>query len=413
MTTAVEGAFGGLVLRALVPLAAGFFLSNFYRSLNAVLSPYLIADLNLSAGSLGLLTSVYFFTSAVFQAPFGLLMDRYGPRRVQGTLMAVAAAGLVMFGLGSDDATLIAGRALMGIGASVALMTSFQAVVLWFPPVRWPSLNGWVMAAGGMGSLVASVPAALVLHLTNWRGLMLMTAAAAIAGSIAVFAIVPEPAATGRRSSVGEQLRGFASIFRDRMFWRLAPVLMAASGSNLAFSGLWAGPWLKDVGGRGADGIALSLLVLTSLSVLGFLGTGNLASVLARRGLRLTQMIGGLMLLSILLQSPLLLPSVAGQWVVMFAIGAFSGAGVLVYPLLNAHFPPGLSGRVSTALNLFFFIGAFLIQYMMGAIIDLFPRVAPGTYPPLAYQTAFAAMILIEAAAWLWFLIPAKTGENG
>ncbi|HYM28743.1 MAG TPA: MFS transporter, partial [Steroidobacteraceae bacterium] len=110
MTTAVEGASGNLVLRVLVPLAAGFFLSNFCRSLNAVLSPYLISDLALSARSLGLLTSVYFFTSAVFQAPFGLLMDRYGPRRVQGTLMGLVAVGLVMFGLGTDDLTLVTGR---------------------------------------------------------------------------------------------------------------------------------------------------------------------------------------------------------------------------------------------------------------------------------------------------------------
>lgn len=413
MTTAVEGAFGSLVLRVLVPLAAGFFLSNFYRSLNAVLSPYLITDLDLSARSLGLLTSVYFFTSAVFQAPFGLLMDRYGPRRVQGSLMAVAAVGLVLFGLGPDETTLITGRALMGIGASVALMTSFQSVVLWFPPARWPSLNGWIMAAGGLGSLVASVPAALVLHLTSWRGLMLMTAAATLVGAIAVFMIVPEREETGRRGSVGEQLRGFASIFRDRLFWRLAPVSMAMSGSSLAFSGLWAGPWLKDIGGKGADGIAVSLLFLTTLSVFGFLGTGNIAGALLRRGIKLTQMIGGLMLLSIVFQSPLLLPSVKGQWVVMFAVGAFSGASILVYPLLNAHFPAGLSGRVSTALNLFFFVGAFLIQYMMGALIDLFPQVAPGTYPPIAYQTAFGAMILIQVVSWLWFLIPVKTGENG
>ena len=413
MTIALPRLSSGLVLRVLVPLAAGFFLSNFYRSVAAVLSPYLIADLHLTARSLGLLTSVYFFTSAVFQAPFGLLMDRYGPRRVQGTLMAVAAVGLVMFGLGTSDAVLITGRAIMGIGASVALMTSIQAVVLWFPPPRWPALNGWIMAAGGLGSLVASVPAALLLHLTSWRGLMLMTAAVAVASAVAVFAIVPEPESSGRRSSMREQMQGFASIFRDRLFWRLAPVLMALSGSSLAFSGLWAGPWLKDVGGKNADGIAVNLLVLTALSVIGFIGIGNIAGALQRRGLPLARMIGSMMLLSILCQTPLLLPSAAGQWVVMVAVGAFSSVSVLVYPMLNAHFPPGLSGRVSTALNLFFFIGAFVVQYLTGAIISLFPQVAPGTYPPAAYQTAFGAMLAIELATWVWFLVPVKAPADG
>src|ERR1700733_8347380 len=163
----------GLVARVLVPLGAAFLLSNFFRSLNAVLSPYLIADLHLTARSLGLITSVYFFTSAVFQAPLGLFMDRYGPRRVQGALMLLATAGVIVFALGRDPIVLILGRAIMGIGAAGALMTCFQAVVLWFPPARWPVLNGWVMAAGGLGGLMASVPAELVLHVTDWHGLML------------------------------------------------------------------------------------------------------------------------------------------------------------------------------------------------------------------------------------------------
>src|SRR3954469_24604037 len=84
------------VAAVVAPFAAGFFLSNYYRSVNAVLSPRLVADLQLSAADLGLLTSIYFFTAAIFQAPLGMLMDRYGPRRVQATLMLVGCAGVLM-----------------------------------------------------------------------------------------------------------------------------------------------------------------------------------------------------------------------------------------------------------------------------------------------------------------------------
>ncbi|HUZ74384.1 MAG TPA: MFS transporter [Stellaceae bacterium] len=407
MTVTSERIAGGLVLRVLLPLAAGFFLSSFFRSLNAVLSPYLIADLDLSARSLGLLTAVYFFTSAVFQAPLGLLMDRYGPRRVQSTLLAVAAVGTVMFALGHDTWVLVAGRAIMGIGAAGALMTSFQAVVLWFPRSRWPVLNGWVMAAGGLGALTASLPAALLLHVTTWRGLLLIAAAVSVGLCVAVLAIVPEHEES-RPHGIGEQLRSLGRIYRDRLFWRLAPVAMTISASNLAFSGLWSGPWLKDVGGFGPDGIAVSLLFLTTFTTAGYVGTGAIASWLGRRGVRLTWVIGSAILASMLLQLPLLLPSTAGRWVVMFAIGAFNGASALSYPVLNAHFPASLSGRVSTALNFCFFVGGFLIQYAIGVIISLFPQTAPGTYPASAYQTAFGAMILIEFLSWLWFLIPAQ-----
>jgi len=405
---AERGRTVGLYVRVLVPLGAAFMLSNYYRSVNALLSPYLIAELHLSARSLGLVTAIYFFTSAVFQVPLGLFMDRYGPRRVQGWMMLLATVGVVMFALSSDVGVLVAGRAIMGIGAAGALMTCFQAVVLWFPRGQWPAINGWIMAAGGVGGLFASMPTALALHVVDWHGLMLMTAAASVLAAVAIFAIVPERVRDTPPPGIGEQIYGLASIYRDRLFWRLAPVAACAAGSNLAFGGLWAGPWLKDVAGLGPDGIGLSLLFFTTLIVIGFIVSGMVASWLGRRGISLIRVIASMFALSLALQTPLLLPSGAGRWVVMFGIGAFGSITALAYPVLNAHFPASMSGRVNTAVNLFFFCGAFAMQYAVGAIIDLFPQVAPGRYPVVSYQTAFGFMIMVELLSWLWFLLPVR-----
>jgi MFS family permease len=409
MTIAAErSSVAGLVACVLGPLGAAFLVSNFYRSVNAVLSPYLIADLHLTARSLGLITSVYFFTSAVFQAPLGLFMDRYGPRRVQGALMLLATVGVLMFALSRDIGVLVAGRAIMGIGAAGALMTCFQAVVLWFPPARWPVLNGWIMAAGGLGGLMASAPAELVLHVTDWHGLMLGAASVSVLVAIAIYAIVPERRRDGPPESFGEQVRGLGKIYGDRLFWRLSPMLATVAGSNLAFGGLWAGPWLKDVAGLSPDGIALNLLFFTTLITAGFAVSGTIAGWLLSRGVTFMQMIGFGFLVSLLAQTPLLLPTGAGRWVVMGAIGSFSGLAALAYPVLNGHFPAGMSGRVNTAVNLFFFCGAFAMQYAVGAIIDLFPQGTSGRYPAVAYQTAFGAMLLVELVSWLWFLVPVR-----
>ena len=409
MTVAAESrSAGALALRVLVPLGAAFLLSNYYRTVNAVLSPYLIADLHLTAESLGLLTSVYFFSSAVFQLPLGICMDRYGPRRVQGWTMLLAAAGVVMFAVSRDMSLLVIGRAVMGVGAASALMTCFQAVVLWFPRERWPALNGWIMAAGSVGGLLASLPTSLALHITDWHGLMLLAAGATVASVIAIFWIMPERTSGAALPGLSEQLAGLVRIYRDRLFWRLAPVAACASGSNLAFAGLWAGPWLKDVAGLGPDGIGLSLLVYAVLVIAGFGCSGMLGSWLVKRGYSLIGLIAGSYIVSILLQTPLLLPTGAGRWVVLCSLGAFSNITALCYPVVNAHFPPSMSGRVNTAMNLFYFCGAFALQYAVGAVIDLFPQVAPGRYPVLAYQVSFGLMIAIELASWLWLLVPER-----
>ena len=71
---------------------------------NAVLAPTLAAEFGLSAGGLGLLSSMYFLSFAVCQLPVGVAMDRFGPRRVNAALLLVAAAGGAWFALAESAA---------------------------------------------------------------------------------------------------------------------------------------------------------------------------------------------------------------------------------------------------------------------------------------------------------------------
>ena len=82
-----------IIVRVFVPFAIGFFVSYLYRSVNAVIAPDLIAEVGLRPADLGLLTGVYFLAFALAQVPLGVLLDRYGPRRPEATLLVVAGGG--------------------------------------------------------------------------------------------------------------------------------------------------------------------------------------------------------------------------------------------------------------------------------------------------------------------------------
>ena len=153
-----------------LPFACGYFLSYLYRSTNAVLAPYLSNDLSLNAEQLGLITSAYFLTFALFQLPLGVLLDKYGARKVQSILFLVAATGAILFSLGNDVWSLVIARGLIGLGVSGALMGAFQAFAIWFPKERLPLLVGLFMSAGGMGAIVASTPLEMASQITDWRG---------------------------------------------------------------------------------------------------------------------------------------------------------------------------------------------------------------------------------------------------
>lgn len=391
-----------LLPRIFLPFAAGYFLSYVYRTINAVLSPHLAADLGLNASDLGLLTSVYFLTFAAFQLPLGLLLDRFGPRRVEATLLLFAAAGAGLFAVSADRVELVIGRGLIGLGVSACLMASFKAFVLWFPPARLPAINGWILAAGGLGALVATAPVEAALHVTGWRGLFAGLALVTVAVAAALWLAVPERSSHGMIGGWREQGRGVVEIFRSPVFWRIAPASVVSQASFLAIQGLWAGPWLRDVAGLDKTVAAGYLFWVAAAMVAGFLGMGQLAYRLSRRGIPPLAVAAGGMALFMLAQLALLL-ELEPLWPPWVLFGFFGTAGTLNYAVLTQKFPPALAGRVNTALNLLVFVVAFAGQWGMGAIIDQWPA-AGGGYAEPGYQLAFGLALAGQLLTWLWLL---------
>ena len=62
-----------------------------------------------------------------------------------------------------------------------------------------------------------------------------------------------------------------------------------------------------------------------------------------------------------------------------------------------------------TGLNLILFLGAFLLQYLIGAIIDLWPPTSTGGYHPQGYQAAFGFIVVLVLLALGWL---ARTGRH-
>jgi len=135
--------------RVFAPFALGYYLSYVLRTVNAVIAPDLTRELALTGADLGLLTSTYFLTFAAFQLPLGMLLDRYGPRKVEAALLVLCALGAALFALGRDLLELGFARALIGVGVSACLMAGLKSFHQWFPPEQQPSLMGAIMVAGG------------------------------------------------------------------------------------------------------------------------------------------------------------------------------------------------------------------------------------------------------------------------
>ena len=384
-------------------------MSYVYRMVNAVLAPTLAQEFGLSAGGLGLLSSVYFFSFAVVQLPFGLLLDRFGPRKVNAILLLVAAAGGAWFAHAESAGAAIAARALIGVGVSVCLMASFTAFVLWYPPERIATMNGIAFSAGAVGAMTATVPLEMLLRVWPWRDAFMLIVAATLAVSLVLWLWVPERSVP-RRGDWREQmrgsewsglLRGLGGLLADPAFLRIAICLGLSQFAAVALQTLWIATWLRDVAGYSQAEVARGLLAVNVAMIVGYMAFGRAADVVQRRGRSALP----LLFFGVGLSSASLLLIILGinsllLWCVFVAAGT---AVVLGYAILSRRYPKEMSGRANTGINVFGFVGMFSGQWGIGLVLDLWPPSATG-YAAEAYPWALGMVWAAQLAglAWLW-----------
>lgn len=390
--------------RVFLPFALGYFISQLFRAVNAVVSADLIRELSLDAWTVGFLTSAYFLAFAGAQLPMGIALDRFGPRRTEATLLLLAAVGAVVFSIADTAGGLSSGRALIGLGVSACLMASFHAFALWAPGDRLQFLNGAVMAVGAAGALTATVPVEWAVSLFGWRRLFVGLAGATLVSAAFLFVAVPEkPRAEGAPRLI-EMARGLRQVFRHRTFWSIAPFSIAHQGAYLSIQSLWAGPWLRDVAGMDRDTVASTLLLLALAMGVGFIGLGSLAHHLGRRGvpsLAVWLVSAGLFQA---VQVGLILEWTDHARLLWCGFGLFGAAGMLSYVILTRRFPLDMAGRVNTGLNVFVFTGAFALQAGVGAVIE--SVTPPGSsFSPAGYRIAFGIVLAIQVVAAIWLAI--------
>ena len=392
-----------LQIRLFLPFAAAYFLSYHFRTANAVIGPVLSEEMFLGAADLGLLTSAYFLAFGAAQLPLGVLLDRFGARRVEAALLLIAAAGAALFACGHGIGTLAFARGLIGLGVSACLMASFKSFSQWFPLERQAALTGWIMTSGTLGALAASTPLNAALQFATWREIFFALSAATLMVAGWLFFSVPDKRGTPTPQPLSAQWSGIRRVLTDRHFWRFAPLGFANIGGFMAIQSLWSSAWLMHVNGHSRAVAANHLAAMSAAMVAGYILIGLLATGLSRHGIGPIHLLKWGLTLA-LLTLLLIISQVSDQhYLLWIGYGVFSSSGTLAYSVMSAGFPVALSGRANTTLNLIVFIGAFGLQWGMGIVIDFF--LAHGNATEIAHRNAFLMLFVLQAAACFWLLI--------
>ena len=390
----------------LFALAFAYVLSYLLRMVTAVLAPDLKQDLNLSDQQLGFLTSLYFMTFCLAQIPLGPLLDKYGARRVESSLMVLAALGAIIFGFASSYFELIIGRALIGLGVAACLMGAFKVFRERFEISLQGTLSVFILFFGAIGALLSTSPTFILSQTIGWRNLFYGLGFLLFFGAVLIYLWVPNPVLRENpdiKTKPVSQRNAYYQIFSKPVFWQSLPVYLVIIGGSLGLQGLWLGPWFTDTVGLSAKDTATGLfwIALAQLISLGIIGI--FFAPWAGRTNRELWVVNFSYLFSMLaLGCAVIFPKSFGLFG-MIAFISFVSANILNIALVNTTMPPTLVGRASTIGNFFVILGAFGFQWFFGIFAEFLQD--QGILRAQAIHYGMMITFILMLLTWIWFLI--------
>jgi sugar phosphate permease len=389
---------------------ASFVLSFFHRTAPAAIAGELTSAFSISSTVLGTLAATYFYVYTVLQIPVGVLADTLGPRRILATGSAIAAAGSLLFALAPIWEVAAVGRTLVGVGVSVAFIAVLKLSAVWFPPGKFATLAGVTMFAGNLGAVIAGAPLAWLVTQTSWRAVFV--ALAMLSGLLALatwLRVRDRPEELGL-PAVNPPLpaaahvpwkRAVVRVLANPATWPPFVVNLGVGGSFLAFAGLWAVPYLQQVHGMSRVHAAQHSSLMLLGVAFGSMAIGVISDRLSSRR--------GVMRAAVLLYTLSWLPWIAHvQWPQWATLGWFLLMGLLIpgftlsWTIAKEANPPQYSGIATSVVNTGIFLGAGILQPLVGWVLDrgrALDDVAAAWDRALLVLVGAASLALL--AAWL------------
>ena len=404
----------------IVITSSNFFISQFYRSSNAVIAPELIRDLHLDTEGLGLISAAFFYAFAITQIPISIFLDRMGPRRMMTGLSLVGIAGALIFSWADSLFIGVIGRLLLGVGMACNLMGTLKLLTVWFGPLSFATLSGIVFSIGTVGNMAATTPFVLLVQGMGWRTGYCLIAGINFLATVGLYTIVRDRPGHGSTvSATSEAVPGLSDALKDLKFllkagsyWIISWGTLVGYGVFASFQVLWAGPYLMEVQGLSALEAGNLLLLMNVGMILGGPVWGALSDRLFKT--RKTIISCGLFLICLILLLLAVIPPGTGLAVlvsIFFSFGLFRATSLLMYPHIKELMPLEMAGTAMAAVNFFTMIGAAVFLQGLGSLMQsLYPNASRG---PEAFNTAFLlCAACLCSASLLYFFTRDRKGPR-
>ena len=349
------------------------------RTAPGLITDQVMSDFNVTAATIGLLTSIQFFVYTGLQIPMGILADRYGPNFFLIIGAILTGLGTIIYSLGTHEFVLFFARILTGTGDATIWVNMVLILGQWFKVKEFVRLIGLAGMTGSLGFLLATVPFSSLIDLIGWRsaffsaGLLLC-----LCGILLYFVLIKKPTQhfLNEKVSLPNEIDRektvvlLRRIFSDRQAWSLFFCHFGVVGAYVGFIASWAGPYGMDVYGMTRSEVSELIMI----GLIGALIGSPLTSWISSKLGTIKRPYVVVHITILLGWSTFLLyngnPPKYMLIMLFFIIGFGYGASALTFALVRQSFPLSESGVVSGLANTGGFLSAVLLPSIFGIILE-------------------------------------------
>ena len=364
----------------------------------------------IGAGTLSSFAVLQLLVYALLQVPVGVLIDRWGPRRLVVLGAVTMAAGQLLLSLSTDVSLAVLARVLVGAGDAATFVSVLRISTNWFPPQRVPVVTQLIGLCGQLGQVLSLIPLVALLHHAGWTTAYASAAALSVLAAVLAVLVLRDvpPGAANPRSvkalaSVAGDLR--ASLRHPGTRLGLWSHFTTPFAGNV-FALLWGYPFL--VSGEGlSPGAASSLLTVYILSSA---ATGPvLGRLVARHPLRrswlVLAIVGSQALLwavVLALPGPAPLPLLV---LLVLVLGTGVPGSLIGFDYARSFNPADRLGGATGMTNVMGFLSSVVVLLVVGLLLDAQGAGTPDTYSLDAFRVAFAVQLPLWLAGTAGILV--------
>lgn len=336
------------------------------RVMPNILMDDIMQQFSINAATYGQFSGVYYIGYSLIHLPVGIMLDRFGPRKVMSVCVLLTVVGMLPLLFADHWIYPIIGRFLIGVGSSAAILGVFKIVRMTFSEAQFPRMLSFSVTIGLLGAIYGGGPVSYMLDEYGYNFVIQCLSVAGVVLALLTYWIIPDVKEPPQSSIIGDVKEVFSNA---RVIWccLFAGVMV---GPVEGFSDVWGTVFLKNVYG-------LDPTVAASLPSMIFIGMcigGPLLSFIADRiGNYLATIIGAGIAMTATFALMLAWHLSASSVTLLFSLlGVCCAYQILAIYKASTFVREQVAGLTTAAANMIIMIFGYVFHAAMGSVINAF-----------------------------------------